>query len=103
MSFIFQAYDNVLGELSKLERQDRDRRQKEIQNLPVQIEKRRIRQYNLFDCLIFRRAFSFLLGDAKKSVKKNKEKWKQRSNKFIKIIIENVKEKNKKQTLISNR
>ncbi|CAF4338569.1 unnamed protein product, partial [Rotaria socialis] len=31
------AYDNVLDELGKLERQDRDRRQKEIQNLPKSI------------------------------------------------------------------
>ncbi|CAF1578036.1 unnamed protein product, partial [Adineta ricciae] len=31
------AYDNVLEELGKLERQDRDRRQKEIQNLPKSI------------------------------------------------------------------
>ncbi|CAF1185355.1 unnamed protein product [Adineta steineri] len=31
------AYDNVLDELSKLERQDRERRQKEIQNLPKSI------------------------------------------------------------------
>lgn len=35
LEFFLQAYDNVLNELSKLERQDRDRRQKEIQNLPV--------------------------------------------------------------------
>ena len=86
--------------MSKLERQDRDRRQKEIQNLPVNTILNIFKKKKIF-ILLFRKVYLFLHGVVKKNVKKNNDKWKQHLNKLIKTIIENV-SLNRTQTLISS-
>lgn len=80
----------MLDDLGKLERQDRERRQKEIQNLPVNTIWNLLKKTEIKFFIFFRKVYLYLHGVVKKNVKKDNDKWKQHLNKLIKKIIENV-------------
>ena len=81
MESIAESFDNVLYECSQVEREDRDRRQKEIEHLPVSVDCSNV---SLQNSLFISRAV------AQKNTKRNSDGWKRHSNKSIKTNIENV-------------